>query len=75
MGLFVRTIGSARAQTRIGLANLVYEADGLARRSGRTSVSKETATPELTARLTPRARQRLLLRDQSRGPSRVDLQL
>ena len=46
MGLFIRTIGLARARTKIGLANLVYnmQRHGLADRPDRTSLTRKSAT-------------------------------
>jgi len=37
MGLFIRTIGIARARTKIGMANLVYNLTRFAWHEGRTA--------------------------------------
>ena len=37
MGLFVRTIGIARARTKIGIANLAYNLTRYVRQQGRTA--------------------------------------
>jgi hypothetical protein len=52
MGLMVRTIGLARARTRIGMANLAYNVRRLVQLQGRVTARHDIAGPVCTNRLT-----------------------